>query len=116
MLLKRVLWISGVLTAILTLGSIYYMSPKISLSLIGGSGIGAANFVLLTRAVQGLLGGGTAGRGRLSALFFLKFLVLAGIFFVILKLPIHTLAFLAGFSTIVVAVAMSGLLPDRSTS
>lgn len=116
MLLKRVMWITGVLTAILVLGSVYYMSPKISLSLVGGSGIGAANFYLLTRAIQGLLGGGTVGKGRLSALFFLKFLALAGIFFVILKLPIHTLAFLLGFSTIVVAVAVSGLIPDRSAS
>lgn len=110
MILKRVLWISGVLTAILALGSTYYMSPKISLSLVGGGAIGAANFVLLARAVQGLLGGRTAGKGRLAALFFFKFLALALIFVAILKLPIHTVAFLVGFSTVVAAVAVAGLL------
>lgn len=112
MILKRVLWISGVLTVILTLGSIYYMSPKISLSLLGGSVIGAANFYLLTRAVQALLGGGAASKRRLAALFFFKLVALAGIFVIILKLPIHTVAFLVGLSTIVVAVTIGGLLPN----
>ncbi len=116
MILRRVLWISGILTAILALGSIYYMSPKISLSLVGGSGIGAANFYLLARAIQGLLGGATAGKGRLAALFFFKFLALAGVFVVIWKLPVDTVAFLIGFSTIVVAVTVGGLIPDRSAS
>lgn len=113
MLLKRVLWISGILTAILALGSTYYMSPKISLSLLGGGVIGAANFFLLARAVQALLGREAAGKRRLTALFFFKFVALAGIFVVILKLPIHTLAFITGFSTIVVAVAIGGLIPGK---
>lgn len=116
MILRRVLWISGVLTTLLALGSIYYMSPKISLSLIGGGGIGAANFYLLTRAVQGLMGGEAAGKRRLAALFFFKLLVLAGVFVVILKLPVHMVAFLIGFSAIVIAIVVAGLIPERSAS
>lgn len=114
MILKRVLWISGILTVILALGSIYYMSPKISLSLIGGSVIGAANFILLARAIQMLLGDGPAGKGRLAALFFFKLVVLAGIFVIILKLPIHMLAFVVGLSTTVVAITVSGLYYGRA--
>lgn len=110
MILKRVLWISAVLTGLLALGSIYYMSPKISLSLVGGSVMGAANFYLLSHAVHALVGDGTASKGRLVALFFFKFVALAGIFIVILKLPIHTVAFVIGISTVVVAVTTVGLL------
>jgi hypothetical protein len=90
------------------------MSPKISLSLIGGSVIGAANFALLARAVQSLLGNGPAGKGRLAALFFFKLVVLAGIFVIILKLPIHMLAFVIGLSTTVVAVTVGGLYHGRT--
>ena len=73
-----------------------------------------ANFVLLCRAVATLLGAEAASKGRLAALFFLKFAVLALVFVVIWKLPIDIIAFVAGLSTVVLATTVAGLIYGRT--
>ncbi len=115
MLLRRVAIISTIVTAgLLALCVWRFPGAKISLSLVGGDVMGLANFFLLGRVVEGLLGHGSAGKGRLAALFFFKLLVLAALFAIILTLPIHPVAFLAGLSAVAVAIVTVGLWANIS--
>lgn len=110
MLFKRVAILSALLTALLIgLAAYRYPGVKISLSILGGSGIGLANFYLLARVVTGLLARESTEKGRVAALFFLKLLALAAFFGILFALPINMIAFLAGFATVMLAILIAGL-------
>jgi hypothetical protein len=115
MLIKRVAIMSTIITTgLLALCLWRFPGAKISLSLVGGDVMGLANFFLLGRMVEGLLGRGSAGKGRLAALFFFKLAALAALFAVVLALPVHPVAFLAGLSAVVVAITVAGLWANTS--
>lgn len=109
-MLKRVSIIAALLTAfLLALAAWRYPGVKISLSILGGSVIGLANFYLLARVVTGLLARDSTEKGRVAALFFLKLLALAAFFGILFALPINMIAFLAGFAAVMLAILIAGL-------
>lgn len=111
--IRKTLGIALVLT--LGLAAVMLRTPKISLSILGGGVMAAANFLLLVRLVQGFLDSAGTGKSRLVALFFLKLAALSAVMIILLKFPVHMLGFVGGLSTIIVAVVMAGLLPQPRT-
>jgi hypothetical protein len=96
--------------AALVLGSLYFLSFRITGSLLLGGAIAAGNFRLLCRVVEGLIARQKGEKkGSIYPLILLKFLVLLGVIgLVVVKFPIHAFAFLIGLSSIVLAIVSEG--------
>jgi hypothetical protein len=116
MLFRRVAILCAVVTVgLLAMASWRFPGGKISLSILGGSVIGLANFFLLGRVVAALVGRGSYGKMRLTALFFLKLAALAAIFGIILAAPVDIIAFAVGLGAVVVAIIIAGFIPYGRT-
>lgn len=107
--MKQIRIIAVLIAAVMALASLYFRSMQITLSVIAGSAIVITSFELLYLIVSHAL-----GENKKSPVFFvivalLKFSLLGFVlWFVVVHLPIHTLAFLAGLTTIVAAIVVYG--------
>lgn len=101
--------ISYLVAALMILASIYYRSFNITLSVTLGAAIVIISFRLLCWLVANSFKEGR--KWNLVIIAFLKLILLGGILWlVVVKLPVHNIALLAGLSTMVVAVIIYGLL------
>jgi len=103
--MKRIRIIAIIIAALMAVVSLYFQSMQITLSVIAGSAIVIASFELLYFIISRAF-----GKPRKSAAFIvitalLKFVLLGFIlWYVVIRVPVHTLAFLVGLSTIVAAI------------
>ena len=106
---QRVERIALVLVAVATLISLVSMDRAIFLGVGLGGALAAANFHALRRILQALFKShdqkSSSRQAMLSVLLTIKFGLLAAcIFLVVRYLPVNPMAFLAGISTVVLAI------------
>ena len=96
-----------------TLASLIAWQRPVFLGVGLGGALAAANFYALRRILQGLFQSESARDGKqavLAVLLTAKFgLLAASIFLVVHYLPVEPLAFLAGMSTVVLAIFVEGI-------
>lgn len=111
MILNALNKISYIIAALLILASLYYQSFNITLSVALGAAIVVISFKLLCWLIINSFK--EAGRSKMGlfALALFKLAILGIILWlIVVKLPIHSIAFLAGLSTMVMAVLVYGLM------
>ncbi len=111
---QRVERIALVLVAVATLISLVSMDRAIFLGVGLGGALAAANFHALRRILQALFKShdqkSSSRQAMLSVLLTIKFGLLAAcIFLVVRYLPVNPMAFLAGISTVVLAIFVEGV-------
>jgi len=97
------------------LASLYYRSVQISGSVLAGGVTGLLSFWLLRRGMEGMVQRQQeSGQALKAGLLVLKYPILFGLIaFVILKTPVHVIAWVAGFLSLVIAIVLEGLLPSK---
>jgi len=91
--------------ALFVMVSLAFLSVNITLSVMAGGLITVVNFRILWKGVEGLLQKKQVSQGLLYLGIFIKFILLIGLIgIIVIKLPIHTGAFLIGLSSIVLAL------------
>ena len=101
---------------LLLLGSLYFRSLQVSVSLLIGGVIALGSFILLRRGIESLVQRQQESPSALKTSFLvLKYpLLLALIAFLILKTPLHIVAWVVGFLSLVLAIVLEGLIPSRN--
>lgn len=99
----------------LLLGSLYFRSLQLSLSLLLGALMGLGSFIVLRRGIQALVEQQKESSSALkSGFLILKYpLLLALIGFLILKTPLNIPAWVVGFLSVSLAVVWEGILPKK---
>jgi ATP synthase I chain. len=93
-----------------TLISCYFKNRAVTLSFLAGGAITVANLRLIRLIVVALTGKKAPSKTRLTLQILVKFLGMMGVLaFTILVLKPHSIAFLFGLSTIVVAITAEGI-------
>ena len=110
---QRVERISLVMIVMATLASLVAWQRPVFLGVGLGGLLAAVNFHALRRILQGLFhseGNHSGKQAALAVMLTVKFgLLAASIFLVVRYLPVEPLAFLAGMSTVVVAILVEGI-------
>lgn len=108
--MKRLRSIAIIIGAVMVLASIYFQSMRITLSVAAGSAIVILSYELLFLVVSRALSGGKRSPAVFVAIALFKLTLLGFVlWFVVVRTPIHALAFLAGLSTIVFAICVYGI-------
>lgn len=104
-----------VILFVFLLGSLYFRSLQISVSLLLGGLIALGSFILLRRGVENTLQLQQESPSVLKTGFLvLKYPILLGIIaFLILKTPLHIVAWVVGFLSLVLAIVLEGLVPSK---
>jgi len=116
-LVKRVVLLSAAVAIVLALASLWAWGSQASLSIVAGAVLAMASFAAVVLTVSRSLPGGS-GTGRSHAwvlgLGFLKMgLIGALLWWLISTKSIEPVAFLAGFSTVVMALVVEGFRLKR---
>jgi hypothetical protein len=91
-------------------GSLFFVDQAATMSVGIGVAIAIANFWLLERLVNALVGKKKINLRRLILIFIAKVAVLFGVLgFVVLKVPLEAFAFLLGLSCIVLGIMIEGV-------
>ena len=110
---QRVERISLVMIVVATLASLVAWQRPVFLGVALGGLLAAVNFYALRRILQGLFKSEDKQSGKqatLAILLMAKFgLLAASIFLVVRYLPVDPMAFLAGMSTVVLAIFVEGI-------
>lgn len=95
---------------VLTLGSIWCQSPRVTLGVLLGGGIAILNFWLLRRIIQGGLRS-RENRPAFAISYVLKFTALAVVVYLIVCFHVvDALGFVIGLSTLFVSIALDGFM------
>lgn len=105
-----------VVLMLMLLASSYYRSLQITLSVLAGGSIAILSFWTLRRSIEGLVqqqkeSGNALKTGFLILKYPLLFALLA---FMILKTPLHIIAWVVGFLSLVIAIVVEGLMPSKN--
>ncbi len=105
-----------ILLFILLMGSTYFRSLRISVSLLVGGLIGLLSFWILRRGIEGIVQRQQeSGEVLRTSFFILKYPILLGLIaFLVLKTPLHIVAWVIGFLSLVLAILLEGLIPSKS--
>ena len=99
-----------IILPVLTLGSIWFQSPRATLGVLLGGVISILNFWLLRRIIQGGLQS-RENRPAFAMSYVLKFAALvAVVFLVICSHVVDALGFVIGLSTVFVSIALDGFV------
>ena len=105
-----------VVLLLILLASSYYRSLQITLSVLAGGAVAVFSFWSLRRSIEGVIqqqkeSGSVLKTGFLILKYPLLFAILA---FLILKTPLHLIAWVVGFLSLVVAIVLEGLMPAKN--
>ena len=107
---RRTLWLS----AIVVLGSVFFLDVAVFVGALLGSGLAVANFWLLRRIVEAGARADSRRQGFLSLLFLVNFAAMVGVVYVaVVHAPIDMIAFLVGISSAVAAALFESLRLGR---
>ena len=116
--MRRLFWSLGIVSFALAAGSAAWGSARVTWSVSVGALLGAANLYLIATIVRGLLGQGRVKKGRITAAFVAKLLILLAIIgLILLKGGVRPLPFLFGLSNIpltMLVVAAAGRMTRRA--
>ncbi len=113
----RIERIALVLTSLLVGISILWMSPPVSISLLGGSAIAMVSFALLRLCLVGAITSGGTARIFLIVAAGLKLLVVGVVLWLIIAhLSVRAIPFLIGLSVIVAAIVIEALYVQLTES
>ncbi len=91
------------------LSCVFWPGKQIFFGIIAGAVIAFLNFRLIRRVVGKMVGAGTVARHQ-GLRFFIKLLLLLGLMaFLIVKVHVSPVAFMAGFSVIILAITYHGI-------
>ncbi|GEM_PF-6897743 len=104
-----------VILVMLLMASLYFRSLQISVSLLVGGLLALGSFFILRRGLEGLIRRQQDTSSVLQTGFLLlKYPLLLGLIgFLILKTPLHVVAWVIGFLSLVLAIVLEGLMPSR---
>lgn len=105
-----------VVLLLILLASSYYRSLQITLSVLAGGAVAVFSFWSLRRSIEGVIqqqkeSGSALRTGFLILKYPLLFAILA---FLILKTPLHLIAWVVGFLSLVIAIVLEGLMPAKN--
>ncbi len=105
-----------VVLMLILLASSYYRSFQITLSVLAGGAIALLSFWSLRRSVEGLVQQQKESGNVLKTSFLiLKYPLIFGLLaLMILKTPLHIIAWVAGFLSLVIAIVLEGLMPSKN--
>jgi hypothetical protein len=106
--------IVGLVALLLTLGSFYFRSAQITISVALGSAIVIISYYLLALIFSQLASPGKTSKLFTALVAFIKlFIIGCALWFVVTKLKLHIPAFLFGLSTIIIAVCIYAVFAIR---
>jgi len=108
-MMNRIRFIAMFIAVVMMLGSFYFRSVNVTLSILAGSAIVIISFELLHVIVSRAL---SAKPSKLFIVILaaIKFVILGILlWFVVVKLPIHPVAFLVGLMTMILAIGVEGI-------
>lgn len=96
-------------------GSIYFLSPRITISVFLGGAIAILNFRLLALKLSSLVEEKEkVEKSSLIIFALLKYpLLFLVVGFLILKTPIHLIGFMFGFTSLIFAILSEGIFPSN---
>ena len=109
--MKRLKIIAILIAASMTCASLYFRSVRITLSIAAGSAIVIISFELMRIIISRALSSAKTSKTFIVFMSALKFAILGILlWFIVVKLPIHPLAFLVGLMTMVIAITTEGII------
>lgn len=107
-------WASIVVALLMTAGSLYFRSARVTLSVLAGAAIIIASFELTNLVIGGTLGGNKRSVLTFIIIALLKLTLLGFIlWFLIVKMPVHALALIVGLTTMIITIGFVGLYHEK---
>jgi len=102
------------LVFLLSLGSLYYQSLKISLGIIVGGVLSLVNIRILTRIIENLFHQGMPSRSVIIVQYVVKIFLLFGILYIVVTYNLlNMIAFVLGFSAFFMVLVIENIFPPR---
>jgi len=112
--MKFIRWASIIIAAIMAAASLYYRSAKITFSVIAGAAIVISSFELTNLVISRTLGGSKKSVTAFVIIALLKLTLLGFVlWYLVVKLPVHALAFIVGLTTMVITIGFFGLYNEK---
>lgn len=112
--MKIIRWVSIIVALLMAVGSLYFRSARITLSVLAGAAIIITSFELTNLVISRTLGQKKRSVMAFIIIALLKLTLLGLIlWFLIVKMPVHALAFIVGLTTMIIAIGFVGLYNEK---
>lgn len=112
--MKFIRWASIIIALVMAVASLYFRSARITLSVIAGAAIVISSFELTNLVISRTLGGSKRSVALFVIIALLKLTLLGFVlWFLVVKMPVHALAFIVGLTTMIITIGFFGLYNEK---